>query len=112
MNTVKLPWPPKELSPNNTAHWSKKSKYKKQYRLHCWILSKESKLIAPADGKIKMKVTFFPPDKRHRDADNMVASIKSGLDGVADALQVNDKRFLPMFIFSEEVKGMVEIEIQ
>jgi hypothetical protein len=29
----------------------------------------------------------------------MVASIKAGLDGLADALKVNDKRFLPTFKF-------------
>jgi hypothetical protein len=42
----------------------------------------------------------------------MVASIKAGLDGLADALKVNDKRFLPSFHFKEEVAGMVKIEIK
>jgi hypothetical protein len=28
-NKVVLPWPPKELSPNSTLHWSKKAKKKK-----------------------------------------------------------------------------------
>lgn len=113
MNTVKLPWPPKELSPNSTLHWAKKSKKKKEYRTACWALTLEAKLVAPpGEGKIPIEITFYPPDKRHRDADNMVAAIKSGLDGVADALKVNDKRFLPSFIFSEEVKGMVKIEVK
>jgi hypothetical protein len=42
----------------------------------------------------------------------MVAAIKSGLDGIADALGVNDKRFLPKFIFTESVMGMVILEIK
>jgi hypothetical protein len=42
----------------------------------------------------------------------MVASIKAGLDGLADALKVNDKRFLPTFKFAEEVLGMVVIELK
>jgi len=76
-------------------------------------LALESKLKAPkGDGKIEIEITFYPPDKRHRDADNMVASIKAGLDGIADALRVNDKRFLPVFKFKEEVLGMVVIEIK
>jgi len=113
MNTVKLPWPPKELSPNSTLHWSKTAKKKKEYRTACWALALESKLKAPeGDGKIEIEITFYPPDKRHRDADNMVASIKAGLDGIADALRVNDKRFLPVFKFKEEVLGMVVIEIK
>ena len=84
MNVVFLPWPPKELSPNASIHWAKKAKFKK---------------------------AFYPPDKRHRDADNMVAAIKSGLDGLADALMVNDRLFLPTFIFSDEPKGYVEVII-
>jgi crossover junction endodeoxyribonuclease RusA len=112
-NKVVLPWPPKELSPNSTLHWSKKAKKKKEYRTACWALSLEAGLKAPeGDGKIELEITFCPPDKRHRDADNMVAAIKSGLDGIADALKVNDKRFLPKFIFTESVMGMVILEIK
>ena len=35
-------------------------------------------------------VAFFPPRKGRRDLDNCLASIKSGLDGVADVLCVDD----------------------
>jgi crossover junction endodeoxyribonuclease RusA len=113
MNTVKLPWPPKELSPNSNLHWSKKSKKKKEYRTACWALALEAKLQAPqGDEKIEIEITFYPPDRRPRDADNMVAAIKSGLDGVADALKINDKRFLPNFKFTDTVLGMVVIEIK
>jgi len=111
MKIIYLPWPPKELSPNATLHWAKKAKYKKLYRQTCWALTLESKVKVSTDGRIPMTVTFYPPDKRHRDADNMVASIKAGLDGVADALKVNDKQFWPMFVFSDEVKGMVTIQL-
>ena len=43
-NTVILPWPPKELSPNAALHWAKKSKVKKVYRQTCWALTLEAKL--------------------------------------------------------------------
>jgi crossover junction endodeoxyribonuclease RusA len=39
------------------------------------------------------------PDKRHRDADNCLAAAKAGLDGMADALGVNDRHFQPITIF-------------
>lgn len=42
----------------------------------------------------------------------MVASMKAGLDGIADALNVNDKRFLPTFKFSDETLGKVVVEIK
>jgi crossover junction endodeoxyribonuclease RusA len=75
-------------------------------------LALEVGLRAPQGAeKIRLKITFYPPDKRHRDADNMVAAIKSGLDGLADALRVNDRLFLPTFIFSDEPKGYVEVII-
>jgi crossover junction endodeoxyribonuclease RusA len=35
-------------------------------------------------------ITFCPPDRRKRDLDNMLAAIKSGLDGVSDVLGVDD----------------------
>jgi crossover junction endodeoxyribonuclease RusA len=112
MKKVTFPWPPKELSPNQKSHWAKKAKFAKQYRLTCWALAKEAKLETSKEGKVYLEITFFPPDKRHRDADNMVASIKAGLDGLADALQVNDRMFLPTFKFTDEVAGMVKIEIK
>jgi crossover junction endodeoxyribonuclease RusA len=110
---LELPYPPKELSPNRPMHWAKKAKAKKEYRMTCWILALEAKIKAPGgDGKIEILITFYPPDKRHRDADNMVASIKSGLDGLADAMKINDKRFLPTFKFCEEPLGKVIVEIK
>jgi crossover junction endodeoxyribonuclease RusA len=111
VNNIYLAWPPKELSPNSAMHWSKKAKFKKMYRQACWAMVMESKFKIAGEGRIPIEITFYPPDRRHRDADNMVASIKSGLDGVADALGVNDKRFLPTFIFSDEVKGMVVVRL-
>ena len=42
---------------------------------------------------VHLWITFYAPDKRHRDDDNLVAQFKNGRDGVADALGINDKRF-------------------
>jgi crossover junction endodeoxyribonuclease RusA len=81
------------------------------YREACWVLTLESKVKVNTSGKIPIEITFYPPDKRHRDADNMVASIKAGLDGIADALKVNDRQFLPTFVFTDEVKGMVSVRL-
>lgn len=111
-NTVILPWPPKELSPNAKLHWAKKAKFTKGYRHTAWALALEAKVTCNKDEKVEMEITFYPPDKRHRDYDNMVASIKAGLDGLADALQVNDRLFRPTFKFSDEIKGQVAITIK
>ena len=90
---VILPWPPRELSPNWRGHWAAKARKSKAYRKACWGLAKEAKLKAPDSQEIPILVQFAPPDNRARDWDNMLASVKAGLDGVADALGINDSRF-------------------
>jgi crossover junction endodeoxyribonuclease RusA len=54
------------------------------------------------------------PDKRHRDADNCLAASKAGLDGVADALIVDDKRFQPITIYrvSGEKPGSLIVQLE
>jgi crossover junction endodeoxyribonuclease RusA len=44
---------------------------------------------------------FCPPDKRKRDLDNLLARMKAGLDGLADALGVDDTIFRPAVEWGE-----------
>jgi crossover junction endodeoxyribonuclease RusA len=91
---ITLPWPPKELSPNARIHFHAKGRAVKAYREQAYWLAKAAGLGPfPADGGIGLRFDFHPPDKRKRDLDNMLASIKAGVDGIADALEVNDQRF-------------------
>jgi crossover junction endodeoxyribonuclease RusA len=41
----------------------------------------------------------------------MLAAIKSGIDGIADALGVNDRRFVFKINRSDEIGGMVKVRI-
>ncbi len=94
-NRITLPWPPKDLSPNARVHWSKKSKAAKAYRKACWALCKEAGLMSPAhDGPLHLWLDFYPPCNRKHDDDNLTASFKAGRDGIADALGVDDNRFV------------------
>ncbi len=63
----------------------------------------------PWDGDIHLWIDFYPPDRRHRDDDNMIAAFKSGRDGLADALKVNDKRFRSHPYVRDEIGGMVRV---
>ena len=112
MTSVILPWPPRELSPNSRTHWAKKAKAAKAYRLDCFYLAKEAKVTAPKEGPINLHIEFVPPDRRPRDLDNMLASIKSGLDGLAEALGVNDKRFTLTLSVVYGIGGMVKVRIE
>jgi crossover junction endodeoxyribonuclease RusA len=108
---VTLGWPPSILSPNARAHWTKRAIAAKKYKTACWALALEAKLAAPAEGPIELAIEFVPPDNRHRDLDNMLASIKAGLDGLALALGVNDRRFRLRLSVADRIGGMVIVRV-
>ena len=101
---VELDFPPACLFPNRAkgTHWTVTHKAKSLYRDNsAWLTKGQLKNWTPTQQQIKLTVTFITPDKRHRDADNCLAAAKAGLDGMADALGVNDKQFQPIIIFRE-----------
>lgn len=110
--SVMLPWPPRELSPNYRAsHWSAAAKAKKRYRAACFIQAKQQGATAMRTEPLNVSLIFHPPDKRHRDWDNMLASIKAGLDGLADAIKVDDKHWRLSFQVSEQIGGFVRVSV-
>ena len=106
--TVTLPWPPKELSPNQRLHWSKVARAKKKYRADCAFVGAE--LQAP-DGKLHAHFVFYPPTRRRIDLDNLVARMKSGIDGLADVMKVDDSQWRMSFEIAPETGGRVEVTI-
>jgi len=109
--TVTLPWPPRELFPNSRVHWGARARAAKAYRHACWALAKEAGIVAPDSERIHLFVDFVPPDRRRRDVDNCVAAMKSGLDGLADALGVDDSRFVLRPMLCEQIGGMVRVRL-
>jgi crossover junction endodeoxyribonuclease RusA len=110
-----LPWPPKTLSPNTRhAHWSQLAKAKKDYRAACAeqaIAQGAAARMFP--GKCTVTMVFVQPDRRARDLDNLIAAMKSGLDGLADALKANDRDWaLAAIIDHTRIGGFVEITVQ
>lgn len=117
---IVLPWPDKRLSPNARIHWRAKTKPKAQARADGAYATfaalngglREARAALHGDGPIALTVTFYPPDRRHRDDDNMIGAFKHLRDGIADALAVNDRRFRPHYVFAEPEKpGRVEVVI-
>ena len=92
---VDLPWPHKDMSPNSRKHRLAVAPIRKKYRADCGWLCKAAKMDFShmAEVGIHLRITFHPPDLRRRDLDNMLGSIKSGLDGVADVIGVDDSRW-------------------
>jgi len=109
---ITLPWPPSALNPNaRHAHPAIKWKAAKAYRSACKALAEAHGMVAPDSPKIALWVEFVPPDRRHRDDDNMVAAFKAGRDGLADAMGVDDRRFVCRYGVADEVGGMVRVSI-
>jgi len=109
---ILFPWFPKELNPNSRTHWRKKAAFAKVYRAAWYALAIQARVPKfPGVADIELLVTFLPPDRRLRDRDNCVAGIKNGMDGLADALGVNDRRFVPTYRMSDLVMGVVEVVI-
>lgn len=115
---VTLPWPDKRLNPNARMHFRALAAVKKKARADAHILAtvaislSAKRAIAAGDGKIPIEVRFYPPDNRHRDDDNAIASFKAARDGIADSLGVDDRRFRPVYRFMDPDKpGRVEVEL-
>jgi crossover junction endodeoxyribonuclease RusA len=111
-----LPWPNRRLSPNARLHYMHKARVVREAREFAgWETLKQlpdavRQSIAHGEDAIAVKIAFYPPDKRHRDDDNMLAMFKSYRDGIADGLKVNDRRFKPHYFFEEAEKpGRVEV---
>lgn len=108
---ITLPWPPKELSPNARLHWSKLARAKKAYRAACAWSAKEQGASRIEADKLHLSLTFYPPTRRAFDLDNALARMKSGLDGLADVLGVDDSRWSLSIARAETIGGMVKVEV-
>ena len=111
MLSLTLPWPPTILSPNSRVHWSKLARAKKAYRAACAWTAKEQGAQRIEAERLHLTITFVPPNRRAHDLDNCLARMKSGLDGLADVLGVDDKAWSLTISKSDEVGGMVRVEV-
>ena len=108
---IELPFPPASLSGHNTGHWRAKSAIVAKHRLWAKHATVAAGVTVPPSGDIRLLITFYPPDRRG-DRVNYPNRLKPYLDGIADALKVNDSRFLPAYQFAEPTKpGKVVISI-
>ena len=101
---IELPFPPASLSGHNKGHWHAKSGIVSKHRTWACLATQAAKPTVPAEGDIRVSVTFYPANRRG-DRVNFPNRMKPYWDGIADALCVNDSRFLPSFHFAEPVHG-------
>ena len=70
-------------------------------------------MIIVPEGDLKAILVFYPPDKRKRDLDNLLASMKPSIDGVCEALNFDDSRIKEISVsWGKIIKGgMVTMEL-
>jgi crossover junction endodeoxyribonuclease RusA len=93
MMTVILGWPSRALSPNARTHWATLARAKKAARREGFVAAMQAGEIAGASS-VRIQVTFIPPDARRRDCDNLVSSLKGQIDGISDAIGIDDSRWI------------------
>jgi len=64
------------------------------------------------DGRLHLWITFRPPTKRLPDDDNMLARFKAYRDGIADALGIDDKRFISHPYVSDKPVRYGEVRVR
>jgi Holliday junction resolvase RusA-like endonuclease len=117
---VTIPLPPRELSPNYTvgsrgARLGKAAKIKK-YRQTAYLagLAAINRRAAPRWVAATARATFYVRDRRRRDADNALASLKAAFDGLKDAGIVADDSgitHLPVVFVVDKERPRVEITV-
>lgn len=101
---IELIWPPSSLAGHNTGHRMVKGNLIAKHREWARLATLAAKLTVPESGDIPICFYFCPPNNRG-DRVNYPIRIKPLIDGIADALGVNDKRFLPSYLFGGVVPG-------
>lgn len=109
---ISLPFPPSSLSGHAGGHWRPKADVTKKWRSWAFAAALAAKLPAPAAvGDIPVTVRFIPANRRG-DRLNFGNRMKPIFDGIAQALGVNDSRFVPTYVYCEPEKpGRIEISL-
>lgn len=114
---LRLPWPGPELSPNTRSHWAALATAKKRARrLAAQEVQDQIKEVDLAwlhTEPLVLILSFVRPTLRNYDRDNLVARSKALIDGMCDALRVDDKRFATLVSqVASEVGGFIRVTIQ
>lgn len=99
MNTVALRWPDAALQPNGRVHYMTRHRAVSKYRaLARYLGDGQKRLRNPVCAVLPLVAT-----RRRRDLDNVLASLKSAIDGLTDAGWWDDDHDIAGFQIIPEV---------
>lgn len=114
-----LPLPPAALSPNSRTCWQAKAravkKYREEAKIVAWMNVREAAAFGFPWQAATIEAVFYFGKKRQRDRDNLLASMKSAIDGLADGGVVsNDSAFtfLPVVLLIDKSSPRAELIIR
>jgi crossover junction endodeoxyribonuclease RusA len=96
-------WPAPELWQNSRAHHMQRHRATKAARHEAWAMAMASGAIHLRGHEgYKVTVIFRPSTRSRADRHNLPATAKAALDGIADALCVDDRVFKVWFEVAEK----------
>lgn len=81
--TIELPVTDKPLTLNDRLHWAAKARRTAEFRDMTFLMAVHQQIPKLDYARITLRV--FPPDRRQRDEDNLVATLKPCIDAIVDA---------------------------
>ena len=96
---LSFPWPAPALWPNaaRKQHWHTLRDIARGVRLLAKVETWQARNGWPVPpGHLPVTVIFCPPDRRRRDLDGAFSACKPTLDGLAEALEIDDSMFQPV----------------
>lgn len=104
---LELPFPDRLLSPNcPERHWSKKNDARIAAREWAFGVTRNCTEQIGLGELLHAWITFYPPDNRRRDLDNLLAAMKSSIDGVCLGLGIDDRQIRRVTLdWGEVVEG-------
>ena len=89
MSTYTIQLPSYEpISLNDRQHHQQRARDVKRWRTESAFLIRQAQVPAMSHAYVTLDV--YPPDRRRRDADNLVATLKPIIDGMRDAGVIDD----------------------
>lgn len=111
VRVIVLPFPSSKLSGQNNAHHWVTRPIINEHREWAKNATLAARPVIAAEGDVLLHIRFVPPDRRG-DRTNYWNRCKAYIDGIAEALGINDARFLPSMSFAEpERPGRVEVTL-
>lgn len=115
--SISLPLPPKELHPNGGQrhHPGKMSRLRNDYKELAWAYTLnvlDRRKLDDGDYRLTLRFYLEPRSASQQpDRDNLIAWMKHGLDGIAEAIGIDDRAFHPDRVHIETDKNAPRVVV-